>query len=82
MYVQDFDHFIVVDWSSRAKPSPAKPTKDAIWLAQAGAAGKVRTKYFRTRSACITYLEKRLLALRKQGKRVLIGWDFVLGFPK
>jgi len=81
-YVQQFDHFISVDWSSRAKPSSAKPTKDAIWVAQASATGKVTTRYFRTRAACTTYLEKRLVQLHKKGKRVLIGWDFVFGYPK
>ena len=77
-----FDHFIVVDWSSRAKPSPAKPSRDAIWLAQSSAAGRTSVKYFRTREACVQYLEARLVRLAKKGKRVLVGWDFSLGYPK
>lgn len=80
--MQPFDHFITVDWSSRATPSPVKPSKDAIWLAQASADGKVSTKYFRTRAACADYLEKRLRYLAKAEKRVLIGWDFTFGYPK
>ena len=76
-----FDHFIAIDWSSRAQPSPSKPTKDAIWLAEAAADGKLTTKYFRTRAACAAYVEKRLLRLSKQGKTVLVGWDFVFGYP-
>ena len=75
-----FDHFIAVDWSARNKPSPAKPTKDAIWIAEATATGRVRTKYFRTRQACCDYLEARLIRLRS--KRVLVGWDFSFGYPK
>lgn len=77
-----FDHFIAIDWSSRAKPSPAKPSRDAIWLAQIAVGGRVSVKYFRTREACIHYLEARLIRLAKQGKRVLVGWDFSFGYPK
>lgn len=80
--MSDFDHFIVVDWSSRAKPSPAKPSRDAIWVAQASSRGRVTVKYFRTRAACTDYLEKRLTRLVKRGKRVLVGWDFSFGYPK
>ncbi|WP_116128019.1 hypothetical protein [Lewinella sp. IMCC34183] len=75
-----FDHFIAVDWSARNKPSPAKPTKDAIWIAEATAAGRIRTRYFRTRQACCEYVTKRLVRLRNQ--RVLVGWDFSFGYPK
>jgi hypothetical protein len=75
-----FTHFMAIDWSARNKPSPAKPSKDAIWLAEATATGRVRTHYFRTRHACHTYLEGRLLRLRD--KRVLVGWDFCFGYPK
>ena len=39
-------------------------------------------KYFRTREACIQYLEARLTRLAKKGERVLVGWDFSLGYPK
>ncbi|MEM9528239.1 MAG: hypothetical protein AAGA31_16620 [Bacteroidota bacterium] len=80
--MQPFDHFIAIDWSSRASPSPAKPSRNAIWLAQASATGKVSAKYFRTRAACSRYLEKRLRTLAKAKKRVFIGWDFTFGYPK
>ncbi len=75
-----FDHFLAIDWSGRNKPSPARPTKDAIWLAEATATGPLHTHYFRTRHACYTYLGQRLLQLRDE--RVLIGWDFAFGYPK
>ena len=80
--LQPFDHFIAVDWSSRAKPSPRKPTKDAIWVGQCSADGRTTVKYFRTREDCCKYLEKRLLGLQKKGKRVFVGWDFCFGYPK
>ena len=75
-----FSHFIAVDYSARNRPSPAKPSRDAIWVAEATATGRVRTHYFRTRQACHDYLRRRLIALRN--KRVLIGWDFSFGYPK
>jgi hypothetical protein len=76
-----FDHFLAIDWSSRAKPSPAKPTKDAIWVGEGSASGRVTAKYFRTRQACIDYVEQRLAVLLAKGKRVLLGWDFSFGYP-
>jgi len=79
---QHFDHFLSIDWSSRAKPSPAKPTKDAIWVGEGTATGRVTVKYFRTRQACMEYVERRLARMLKAGKRVLVGWDFVFGYPK
>ena len=75
-----FDHFLAIDWSARNSPSPAKPSRNAIWIAEASATGRPRTRYFRTRQACCDYLERRLLRLRK--KRVLVGWDFSFGYPK
>lgn len=80
--LRPFDYFIAVDWSSRAKPSPRKPARDAIWVAQAPAGGRTSVRYFRTREECTRYLEKRLVALLKKGKRVFIGWDFCFGYPK
>ncbi|MFK8163315.1 MAG: hypothetical protein AB8H12_12710 [Lewinella sp.] len=80
--MQAFDHFIIVDWSSRNRPSPVRPSKDAVWVGEGSATGRVTTRYFRTRQACVDYVTRRLGVLHKAGKRVLVGWDFVLGYPK
>lgn len=40
------------------------------------------TRYFRTRAACIDFVTRRLEKLHQSGKRVLVGWDFVFGYPK
>lgn len=80
--MQAFDHFIVIDWSSRNRPSSARPSKDAIWVGEGSASGRVTTRYFRTRQACTDYLTRRLERLHKAGKRVFVGWDFVFGYPK
>ena len=78
--VAQFTYFIAIDYSARNKPSPAKPTADAIWLAEATATGEVESTYFRTRHACHKYVEKRLIDLRHE--RVLVGWDFSFGYPR
>lgn len=78
-----FDHFIVIDWSARNAASPAKPHKNAIWLAEGGAeSGRKRIRYFRTRKACYNYLVKRLNALVKARKRTFVGFDFSFAYPQ
>lgn len=77
-----FDRFIVVDWSARNAPSPAKPHKDAIWVAEGKADGKrITVKYFRTRQSCFLYLTKRLRTFVKAKERTLLGWDISLAYP-
>jgi molybdopterin-guanine dinucleotide biosynthesis protein B len=71
-----FDRVIVVDWSASATPSPARPSADAIWIGEASAADD-RTDYFRTRQAAEAALHDRLAG----DDRVLIGFDFPLGYP-
>ena len=80
--MQPFDYFIAIDWSSRAKPSPLKPTKDAIWIGEGAADGRVSSRYFRTREAAVVYVEKKLIRLIKRNQRVLVGWDFSFGYPQ
>ncbi|MFK7878116.1 MAG: molybdopterin-binding protein [Paracoccaceae bacterium] len=79
--MRGFDTFVVIDWSARATPSPAKPSADAIWMAVASG-GDVECHYFRTRAeACqglITLFEQEIDA----GRRVLAGFDFPFAYPK
>ena len=49
-----FDTHVVVDWSARNAPSPAKPTKDAIFWAVVRDGAKPRVFYARTRAAART----------------------------
>ena len=80
--MQDFDYFVVIDWSSRSKPSPKKHSKDAIWVSEGKATGRMLTRYFRTRHECVQHLRATLLRLVRQKRRVLVGWDFAFGYPK
>lgn len=71
-----FDRVIIVDWSASSAPSPAKPSPDAIWIGEAWAGGE-RTSYHRTRAAA----EQALQAMLAGNDRVLVGFDFPMGFP-
>ena len=77
-----FDTHVVVDWSARSKPSPKRPTKDAIWWAMARD-GKVECpQYFRTRHEAVKRLRELLTDELKAERRVLVGFDFPFGYPK
>lgn len=74
------DTVIMVDWSARSSPSPARPSKDAIFVAEhSGRDGHVT--YCRTRAQAFAHLTTRLEAARADGRRVLAGFDFPLAYP-
>jgi molybdopterin-guanine dinucleotide biosynthesis adapter protein len=75
-----FETVAVVDWSSSAAPSAAKPSADAIWIGVAGATGETTT-YHRTRADAESALHALIAAERKAGRRLLIGFDFPMGYP-
>ena len=79
-----FDTYLMVDWSSRKKPSPQKDSRDAIWWAalhsQQGTEPVVR--YERTRSDAIGAIRQFLIRAAKAGHRVLAGFDFAFGYPQ
>ncbi|HEY7347501.1 MAG TPA: hypothetical protein VH599_04225 [Ktedonobacterales bacterium] len=81
-----FDVYLAVDWSARSAPSPAAPTRDALWVGERFAPNQAAETscseiYWRTRHACIDYLRTRLLQHMGAGRRVLLGFDFPLGYP-
>ncbi|WP_102109047.1 gephyrin-like molybdotransferase Glp [Oceaniglobus roseus] len=76
-----FDLVFVVDWSASAVPSPERPSADAIWLARAERDG-CTTFYFRTRAACMAWLEDAFTEARRRDQRVLAGFDFPFGYPR
>ena len=55
-----FDAYIAVDWSSANVPSPRRPSRDAIWVAQRYADGRGSEIYVRTRAECRELIEDRL----------------------
>ncbi len=78
--MQRFDTVVMVDWSARSFPSPAKPTKDAIFVGIARD-GEDNTSYHRTRHAAMGFLVRLLQAEHHAGRRVLLGFDFPFGYP-
>ncbi len=75
-----FDSVIIVDWSASAAPSPDRPSADAIWTAIAREGG-VQPHYHRTRAAAEAYLVALLEIEAAAGRRVLVGFDFPMGYP-
>ena len=75
-----FDTVVIVDWSASASPSPARPSKDAIWIGVARK-GQIATSYHRTRHAAETALTRLLDLEAAEGRRVLLGFDFPMGYP-
>lgn len=75
-----FNSHVIVDWSARSAPSPAKPSKDAIWVGVARDCG-VETTYLRTRAAAEAWLIDFFAAETAAGRRALVGFDFPFGYP-
>lgn len=76
-----FDTHVVVDWSARSRPSPARPARDAIWMAVARDGAVPDVAYVRTRAEAGARLADLLDAERRAGRRVLAGFDFPFGYP-
>lgn len=75
-----FDTVIIVDWSAANRPSPIRPTADAIWMAVAQR-WQCDVTYHRTRAAAEAALIAVLDAEAQAARRVLVGFDFPLGYP-
>jgi len=75
-----FDRIVTVDWSARSEPSPVRPAKDAIFVADARA-GSVAVRYHRTRSAAVESLRSLFDTALRSGETVLAGFDFPFAYP-
>jgi hypothetical protein len=71
-----FDRVVIVDWSARSSPSPARESADAIWVGEAG----VGEAYHRTRATAEADLAGRIAGL-PAGQRMLVGFDFPFAYP-
>lgn len=75
-----FERYIAVDWSAANVPTRGK---DSIWIGECDTAGNGPDPVnIPTRAAAMGYLEARLLAARARRERVMLGFDFVFGFPR
>ena len=74
-----FDTYIMVDWSAASTP---KTGKDSIWIAELnGETGQARCSNPSTRAEATRLLKRRLTSLTQANRRVLLGFDFSLGYP-
>lgn len=75
-----FDTFLVVDWSANAQP---KQGRDSVWWArlQAGSA-RAQVRNPATRHEALAQLRTLLVQELARGRRVLLGVDFALGYPR
>ena len=70
-----FDRYIAVDWSAANTP---RRGKDSIWIADS-AMDSVNPP---TRHEAMVIIAERLLAARAANERVMLGFDFVFGYPQ
>lgn len=68
----------MIDWSGRNARSAARPSADAIWVADGARRQRGCPEYFRSRRACEAWLRA---TLRQDTVRTLVGFDFPLGYP-
>ena len=76
-----FDTHIIVDWSARSRPSPARPARDSIWWCAATDGVAANPEYARTRQEAVNRLSTMLTAELDAKRRTLVGFDFPFGYP-
>lgn len=74
-----FDRYIAVDWSAANSP---KRGKDSIWIGELGPDGRVPSENPPTRHEAMQHVTNRLLAARLRHERIMLGFDFVFGYPR
>lgn len=74
-----FERVVVIDWSSASRPGPPRPAANQVWSAVA-AHGRLEAPplYHRTRGQCAGWLTSML---KSCSGRVLVGFDFAMGYP-
>jgi precorrin-8X/cobalt-precorrin-8 methylmutase len=77
-----FDRYLAVDWSAANGPVAGK---DSIWIGEAVRTGQTvalsESRNPRTRAKAMALIEEALLEARRRGERVMVGFDFVFGYP-
>lgn len=78
-----FDSFVMVDWSAASKPTSGK---DSIWIGVLAPDARLRLTFKAsnpdTRAKAVEELTQLLERLLHRGDRVLLGFDFPLGYPQ
>ena len=75
-----FDRVIVVDWSAANLPTSATNRANAVWIGCHDAEGGAEWHH-RTRATAEAQLVTLIDTARAGGLRVLVGFDFAMGYP-
>lgn len=75
-----FDRVIVVDWSAANLPTSPTRLSNSIWIGCNDAEGGAEWHH-RTRAAAEAQLLTLIETARTDGLRLLIGFDFAMGYP-
>lgn len=75
-----FDRVIVVDWSAANLPTSLTNRANAVWIGCHDAEGGAEWHH-RTRAGAEAQLVTLMDTARAEGLRVLIGFDFAMGYP-
>lgn len=75
-----FDRVIVVDWSAANLPTSPTNRANAVWIGCHDAEGGAEWHH-RTRASAEAQLVTLIDTARASGQRVLIGFDFAMGYP-
>lgn len=77
-----FDAYIIVDWSAAAKPVSGA---NSIWIGTRTRTSKTRSSFKSENPVTRLAARRRIRALAEdcisRGQRVLIGFDFAMGYP-
>jgi len=78
-----FDAYIMVDWSAASKPTTGT---DSIWIGILKKNVRFQLAFEAhnpaTRAEALALLEKTIADLQRRNDRILLGFDFPLGFPE
>ena len=75
-----FDRVIVADWSAANLPTSLTNRANAVWIGCHDAEGGAEWHH-RTRASAEAQLVTLIDTARAAGQRVLIGFDFAMGYP-
>lgn len=75
-----FDRVIVVDWSAANLPTSLTNRANAVWIGCHDTEGGAEWHH-RTRAAAEAQLFTLIDTARAMGQRMLIGFDFAMGYP-
>ncbi|KCZ94181.1 hypothetical protein [Hyphomonas johnsonii] len=77
-----FDAYIMVDWSAASKPATGP---NSIWIGILAKDARLKLQFkavnVDTRLKARAFLEDMVARLTRRGDRVLLGFDFSLGYP-